>query len=108
MPGSRYDGRTKLWTLPLTWAAMVQLRGVFGQHLEYSDALTAWTWDVRRNRVDPSLELRDVAEWPVGSDPSGLHPFQRVGVEWMGVARNGLLGDEMGVGKRPQALVYLH
>lgn len=108
MPGARYDGRTKTWTAPLTWAAMMQLRGIFGEHFTYSDALVEWTWDVRRNRVDPSLELRDVTEWPIGSDPSGLHPFQRVGVEWMNVARNGLLGDEMGVGKTPQALVYLH
>lgn len=108
MAGARYSGRTKTWTLPLTWASMVQLRGIFGQHLTYSAALMNWTWDVRRNRVDPSLEMREMTEWPSGSDPSGLHSFQRAGVEWMRVASSGLLGDELGVGKTPQALVYIH
>jgi SNF2 family DNA or RNA helicase len=81
---------------------------VFGDHFTYSDRLQEWTWEERANRVDPSMDMRGLVEWPAGSDPSGLHSFQRAGVEWMGVAGGGLLGDEMGVGKTPQALVYLH
>jgi SNF2 family DNA or RNA helicase len=106
--GSRYVSKEKRWHLPLTWASMVNLRGVFGTHLTYSAELAQWVWDERNNRIDPSMELREVLEWPTGSDASGLHSFQRVGVEWMKVAGSGLLGDEMGVGKTPQALVYIH
>lgn len=108
IPGARFNTRLdpSQWQLPLTWSSMVILRGVFGQHLTYSDALARWTWDERNNRVDPSLDLRDVVQWE-GEDPL-LRSFQRVGVEWMNVAGSGLLGDELGVGKTPQALVYIH
>jgi SNF2 family DNA or RNA helicase len=108
VPGVRYNTRAKTWHVPLTWASMITLRGVFGQHFVYSPALEVWTWEQRAHRVDPSLELRNVIEWPNPQDPSGLHSFQRVGVQWMNVAGSGLLGDELGVGKTPQALVYLH
>jgi len=107
-PGARRDNVLKVWYLPLTWASMVYLRGVFGVHFTYSPELERWTWEERRNRVDPSLEMRQVLEYPLGSDSTGLHPFQRAGVEWMKVAGSGLLGDELGVGKTPQALVYVH
>jgi SNF2 family DNA or RNA helicase len=103
VPGSTF--RKREWHLPLTWASMVTMRGVFGQHLTYSDALKDWIWEERNNRVDPSLELRDVHEWEI-EDPL-LRSFQRVGVEWMNIAGSGLLGDELGVGKTPQALVYI-
>jgi SNF2 family DNA or RNA helicase len=110
VPGARFATKENpsRWHVPLTWASMINLRGMFGDHFTYSDALRQWTWEERTNRIDPSLELREVIEWPAGSDPSGLHSFQRVGVEWMNVADSGLLGDEMGVGKTPQALVYTH
>jgi SNF2 family DNA or RNA helicase len=107
VPGARYATKQKAWHLPLTWASMVIMRGMFGDHLTYSIELQAWVWEERAHRVDPSLEMRNVVDWPT-ADPTGLHPFQRAGVEWMGVASSGLLGDEMGVGKTPQALVYVH
>src|SRR5690348_15617573 len=107
VPGSRYNTKLKQWTMPLTWASMVQLRGFFADHFTYSDTLLDWVWQERKNRTDPSMEIREVFNWS-GDDPTGLHAFQRIGVEWMKIAGSGLLGDEMGVGKTPQALVYLH
>jgi SNF2 family DNA or RNA helicase len=109
IPGTRYSARENpsRWHLPLTWASMVALRGFLGEHLTYSDELMKWTWAERNNRVDPSLELREIISWP-DDEPSDLRSFQRVGVEWMKVAGSGLLGDELGVGKTPQALAYIH
>jgi SNF2 family DNA or RNA helicase len=106
LPGSSYSGRTKEWTVPLTWAAMIQLRNQFRESFTYGQDLIDWTWEVRQHRVDPALELRNVIEWP-DDEQQDLYEFQRAGVKWMLVAQSGLLGDELGVGKTPQALVFL-
>lgn len=105
LPGYRYQAKTKLHTLPLTWAALVQLRGLLGAAFEYGDDVAGWAWQERQQRIDPALEWRGViaADWP-GSD---LYPFQNAGVAWMQAAGSGLLGDEMGCGKTPQALKWL-
>src|SRR5260370_486100 len=83
VPGARYDTKKKMHHLPPTWSSMILLRGIFGEHFTYSEALTQFTWRERINRVDPSLEMRGVIEWPVADEL--LRPFQRVGVEWMKV-----------------------
>lgn len=59
VPGARWDATGKHWTVPLTWASLVALRGVFGDALTVDQPLSDWTWAEYRSRVQPALELRD-------------------------------------------------
>lgn len=59
VPGARYDKKSGSWSVPLSWASCVILRGIFGEDLKVSDALAAWSWDVYRQRIEPALQLRD-------------------------------------------------
>lgn len=116
VPGARWDATDKRWTVPLTWASLVTLRGVFGEQFTADQPLSEWSWNEYRQRVLPSLELRDalapvddgspeyrlVESW-IGRDGNpGLYEFQSAGVQFMLRAESGLLGDEMGAGKTPQ------
>lgn len=103
--GCRWLPIIKIWSVPPTWASLVTLRGVFKESLTLSPELIEWAWDLRRERIDPALKVRDLLEWPVtpGLDEH-LYPYQRAGVEFMRLAKSGLLGDEMGTGKSIQTL----
>lgn len=111
VPGHRWRAAEKVWWLPLTWASLVTMRGVFTDHLELSQDVIDWTWDERRTRVDPATAKRALtAVTANGAEPlhvAGLYPFQDAGVDWMITAGSGLLGDEMGVGKTVQMLTFL-
>lgn len=115
IPGARWDAQGKNWTVPLTYAALVTARGVFGEQLTVGDALSDWIWREYRERVQPALELRQaLAPIDDGSpeyqlitswrerDGRRLYDFQQAGVQFMLRAGSGLLGDEMGAGKSPQ------
>jgi hypothetical protein len=67
IPGSRYHGEDKVWSVPLTWPACVQLRGQFLNDLVITDELIEWATRERRNRVDDVLELRDLTA-PITND----------------------------------------
>lgn len=112
IPGSSYkDG----WTVPLTWPACLQLRGIFGTSLTVGASLVEWAAEERRRRVDHALTLRNLttpyepfvgfAELRVPDDK--LRSFQRAGVDFMYVAESCVLGDDMGAGKTVQALELL-
>lgn len=107
IPGTRWNGQEKEWTLPLTWPACVQLRGIFGTNLTIGEGLVAWAKTERELRVDPALALRGeiLPDIPINFDK--LHPFQRAGVRFLDVARSALLGDDMGSGKTVQLLELL-
>lgn len=109
VPGTRWDPRNHVWRLPLSWAACVTLRGVFGERLTIGEALNKWAWRDRETRVDPSLRLRNETH-PTIDIPvydTRLRDFQRVGVHWLTVAGDALLGDDMGSGKTIQALTAM-
>lgn len=119
IPGARWDAHGKTWTLPTSWASLVTARGVFGDSLTSDQALSDWSWQLYRDRVQPALELRSLLE-PVddGSpelallrswqdDGPSLYPFQQAGVMFMLRAESGLLADEMGAGKTVQTLSLL-
>lgn len=112
VPGARWDAHDKAWRLPAAWASLVILRGVLGERLTVGDALTKWAWRLRRDRVDPALELRDRLEpsltWPEPNVDPNLYGFQVAGVQFMDAAGSGLLGDEMGCGKTPMTLSLLN
>lgn len=117
IPGSRWDAEVKSWTLPLSWASVVAVRGVFGDALTVDQGLSDWSWETFRTRVQPALELREalapvddqsldlatIRSWTHDGGPR-LYDFQVAGVQFMLRAGSGLLCDEMGSGKTPQTL----
>jgi hypothetical protein len=62
VPGSSWDNDRKLWTVPLTWPACLQLRGIFGQTLTVGPELTRWAAEEHAGRVGRALELRNLTE----------------------------------------------
>lgn len=114
VPGTRFHAGDKVWTVPLTWAACVQLRGVFRDTLTIGPDLNRWAATERDRRVDPALKLRgltkpseDHATLISGMMPEQLYDFQRAGVHWLYVAECALLGDDLGSGKTIQILELL-
>lgn len=68
VPGARYDKSAGYWTVPLSWAACITLRGVFGSDLLTGVELTKWSWEAYNNRIKPVTDLRFAMELPP-SDP---------------------------------------
>ncbi len=104
LPGARFDDGMQRWTVPLTWASCIQLRGVFGFQLEFGPNILGWAAAVRRGYIEPSLAWRTQVDAP-GDDK--LYSFQRAGVIWLQHVRRGILADEMGTGKTIQAIMFL-
>jgi SNF2 family DNA or RNA helicase len=102
-------GRASLWFAPMSWATCVMLRGIFGDTLTVGETLNDWAY-TELKRISPSLVLRQLTE-PTSDCwfdyGAALYPFQRVGAEWLEIAGDALLGDEMGTGKTIQALAAL-
>jgi SNF2 family DNA or RNA helicase len=109
LPGARWDNDARAWKLPLSWAAGVQLRGVFGTQVTYGEQLQTWAAEERGLRVDPANALRDLTEpaRPFEHLHDELYPFQRAGVQFLDAASSALLADEMGTGKTIQLLEQL-
>ncbi len=107
IPGSRWDSEAGTWSVPLSWAACCQLRGIFGARLEVGPALIAWSREDRVTRRDPCLALREAEDSEDLSFMTALRPFQRAGARFLSVARHALLADEMGLGKTIQAIAAL-
>lgn len=106
IPGARWNAEHKYWTVPLTWAACLQLRGVFGADLTVGPELNAWSWHEVSQRIQPSIELRTRVD-RVGDYDDRLYDFQTTGAEFMRTSSGGLLGDDMGMGKTAQVLALL-
>lgn len=101
LPGSRYDSRAYKYTVPLTWATCIAMRGIYGDLLRVGPNLSAWAWNERNNRINPAMALRTA--WDSEGDDD-LYPFQRAGVEFGVFSRRWLLADPMGTGKTVQAI----
>lgn len=104
IPGSRWNSDVKRWSVPLTWAACLQLRGVFGAFLTVGSELNAWSHRELAQRVQPATALRELLDPGEDVDIGKLLPFQYVGSRFMNVAGSSLLGDDTGLGKTVQAL----
>jgi len=107
VPGARWSPDDKMWFVPLTWAACLQLRGLFRNTLEVGDELALWSQREWSQRVGPSLEMRSrltrVDGW---SDR--LYDFQTAGAEFLlGCGEGGLLADDLGLGKTAQVLAVI-
>jgi SNF2 family DNA or RNA helicase len=112
IPGSRYDtpGHAEHWTLPLSWASCVALRGIFQERLEIGMQLWEWAAKEKAERVDLSMKLRDAItpiEGGFAANDDRLFPPQRAGVQWLQTTKRGLLGDPMGTGKTRQLLLAI-
>lgn len=118
IPGKRWDADLKAWTLPLSWAACVHARAVFGTFdqetntgLAVGPRLAAWARE-RRFQRSAAMSLRDALSLDAPSQYANehdmvLYPFQIPGRDFMVTAQNALLGDEMGSGKTLQTLAAL-
>lgn len=109
VPSSRWDPERRLWTVPLSWAACLQLRGLFGQTLEVGPELALWSQREVAARVAPSLALRERVTRVNGAGLwSRLYDYQTAGAEWLlATVDGGLLGDDLGLGKTAQILAAL-
>lgn len=114
VPGSAYDRKNERWTLPLTMSSCVTMRGVFGSRLQVEQPLAQLTrsW-AHTNAQIQSLRYSQDTSFPaayLGEEPK-LYDYQKVGAKFLTLAKYALLGDDMRVGKSPQAiraLRYLH
>lgn len=108
IPGALWDEDRGAWATPLSWAAAVQLRGIFGSGLTVGPELAAWSVGEYDGRIVPCLELRTAEDCTdVLSFPNGLYPFQRAGAQFLAVAGRALIADEMGLGKSAQAIAAM-
>ena len=106
VPGKSWDKDRKIWTCPRTWAACIQLRGIFGKDLQVGPRLAQWSQFEYRDRVYPALTFRQLPDAEVQggvTHADKLFPFQRAGVNFLLSTRFALMADEMGTGKTVQA-----
>lgn len=113
IPGKRWDAAMHRFTLPLSWAACIQARALFGDRLKVGILLGGWS-RLEKARRDESMELRSAVKkvnsyaYDVDNDHADkLYPFQVPGRDFLVQAKFALLGDEMGSGKTLQALAAL-
>jgi SNF2 family DNA or RNA helicase len=107
VPGTRWDGPAKVWRLPFSWGACVMLRGLLAKNLTIGSNLNRRVWAEREERIDRAISMRSRTE-PLGTyEGSKLYPFQQAGVEWLLVAGDAILGDDLGVGKTIQLITAL-
>lgn len=104
VPGARWNTERKLWHVPLTWIACLQLRGVFKDKLTVGSALAEWSIGVFLDRIKPAQALRSLNKPHSYDKRDLLRAFQRAGVDFMSVAGSCLLGDDTGLGKTIQML----
>lgn len=114
IPGSRWDPHHKDWTVPVSWAACVQLRGIFGSALTVGPDLTTWSIHEYATRIQPTLNMRARITVKDGENRSTWltdyitpYDFQVCGARFLETAGSALLGDDLGVGKTMQTLAAL-
>lgn len=128
-PGSSWN-RDRGWSVPLSWAACLALRGLFGEALSLEQSLIDWSWQEFNGRVKPCLmllehrDLSALADYPdervqrvlsaftaVEDEMSGqglaLRKYQRYAIVMALIDGQMLLADDMGTGKTVMAAVYL-
>lgn len=106
VPGAKWNSEHRTWYCPLSWAACVQLRGVFGSALEVGPSLAEYG-QFEKVRVDECLMLRAAEDADVVEQVPTLYDYQRAGVRFMAKAGAALNADEMGTGKTAQTIATL-
>lgn len=102
LPGAKYHAKREQWHTPLTWAALVQARGIFDDRLDTAVEVGEWAWNEYTSRVLAAETSREVALNPdsVGilGDPR-MRNYQRTGVDFLVTAQSAVLADDRGLGK---------
>lgn len=102
VPGSKWREARSCWELNLTWSSAKQLRSLFGDDLELSDALADWGYEEYKNRIEPCMALRGLLNpgkpYPVEFDQR-LYPYQVAGAQFLAAAKHAILSDPVGAGK---------
>ena len=111
VPGAKWDGDNRVWTVPLTWPACLALRAELGRSLVIEPSLAEWAKDERTVKSE-LLRLRDLLVEGVEldtADPAfeGLYPHQTTGAASIQLARSFGLFDDMGAGKGRTVLAGL-
>lgn len=106
VPGARWDPTAKHWTVPLTWASCIILRGVFRETLTIGDRLREWAWPVA-TEMNERIAMRSLVEPEMRVLPQ-LYPFQEIGARFLVRTKETILGDEMGTGKTVQTIAALN
>lgn len=96
IPGCNYNRGADVWQMPVSWSGCLALRSTFRDALEIGPRLTEWALNEKTSRVDPCLQLRELADIP--GDPD-LYGWQRSGAEFVRVGQRVLIGDDPGSGK---------
>jgi len=96
IPGAHYSSKTFSWSLPLTYPGFLALHTTFNHELKVGERLKAWADEIYREKIGPSLALRDVVQAPGYPD---LYPHQNAGVRFLTTAERALLCDGLGSGK---------
>jgi SNF2 family DNA or RNA helicase len=108
VPGAAWNKDDRVWTVPLSWASCLTLRGLFRERLEIGPALSAWAWQHRTGVVEPALALRTKLDGELPTTGGErLYSYQKAGVNFLTTVRKGLLLDEMGTGKTIQGIYTL-
>ena len=102
IPGAKWDAKTNIWHMPVSWSGCLALRSTFRGDLEIGPRLGEWAANEKVARIDPSNALREVTNMDEGYQD--LFPHQRAGVEFLATAKRALLADEPGLGKTAQAI----
>lgn len=108
IPGARYDKDTRQWSVPVSWANCLCIRGVFGvENMEIGPELRAWAQREISCRVKPATDARNLA-MDMEADCAGderAYKFQRTGIAFLQASEGAILADEMGTGKTLQSLL---
>jgi SNF2 family DNA or RNA helicase len=108
VPGSRWDRENRVWTVPLSWASCLTMRGLFRDRLEIGPELERWAWAHRSGVIAPAMRLRTELDGDLATAGADrLYGFQRAGVKFLSTVRKALLLDEMGTGKTIQGIYTL-
>lgn len=75
IPGGKWDTVAQTWWVNLSWAACMNLRGIFGSSLQVGPVLGAWARNERTTRVDPCLALRTASD----ADEHNLQKLRELG-----------------------------
>src|SRR5262245_1921237 len=96
VPGARWDGDNKVWTVPLAWTSCLALRAQLGAALALGDDLRAWAFGVKADKGTLATFHRTIEldGWLPDPDPhadlagfAALYPYQRVGAEAIALAK---------------------
>lgn len=106
VPGAEFDRRVKVWRIPMDEHSLsVLMEQVPDADIEHD--VMDWAKD-RLTRRETLLLAREQADATLLYERAAdLRPYQRVAVDFLALARGGLLSDEMGLGKTVEMIAAL-